>query len=181
MFKYQVDDDTYLSLVEMRHADTLHQVIEANRDHIGRFLTFAINQTLEGTREFVESSLKKFAAGTDVPSTIWYHGQLVGSIGLHLAPEQQSASIGYWIAENAQGKGIMRKCCKAVLDYAFGDLELHRIEIRANIDNVKSRAIPERLGFTQEGILRKAFKLGDGRFADSVLYGLLAEEWWEKS
>lgn len=176
MFRYQVDNDTHLASLELRHADILHDVIDKNRQHIGRFLPFAKHQTLEGTREFVQSSLHRFAAGTDVLSTIWYRNQLVGSIGLHITPGQQSASIGYWIAEEAQGKGIMTKCCQAVIDYAFDDLGLHRIEIRANTDNVKSRAIPERLGFKQEGILRQAFKLENG-FADSVVYGLLAEEW----
>lgn len=176
MFKHHIDDDIHLSLLEMRHAETLHNVIANNRDHIGRFLSFAASQTLEETKEFVTSSVNKFAAGTVIPCLIWDQEVLIGSIGLNLSPNRNSASIGYWIAQDYRGRGIMTKCCAALIDYGFHELKLHRVEIRAIPDNVKSRAIPERLGFTQEGILRQDVTLYDA-FADSVVYGLLADEW----
>lgn len=65
---------------------------------------------------------------------------------------------------------------RAVVDYAFGRLGLHRVEIRCAADNHRSRAIPERLGFTQEGVLRESGYL-NGRFVDMVVYGVLASEW----
>jgi ribosomal-protein-serine acetyltransferase len=55
-------------------------------------------------------------------------------------------SVGYWMSADYQGRGIMTDCCKALLNYGFGALGLNRIEIRARTDNVKSRAIPIRLG-----------------------------------
>lgn len=176
MFKYQVDDDTYLSLLEMRHAEEHYNAIANNREHIATFLSFATDHTLEDTRSFIQSSLNKFAAGTDIPCIIWYQDRLVGSIGLHLSPNRKAASIGYWLAQDCQGNGIMTKCCRAIIDYAFNELQLHRIEIRAITTNTKSRAIPERLGFKQEGILRQDV-MNHGEFVDTVVYGMLAEEW----
>lgn len=70
----------------------------------------------------------------------------------------------------------MTKCCKALIDYGFHELKLQRIEIRAIQENLRSRAIPERLGFSQEGLIRQSIKLYD-KFCDSVVYGLLASEW----
>ncbi|QQE78331.1 GNAT family N-acetyltransferase [Alicyclobacillus sp. SO9] len=176
MFKYQVDEHTSLAITEMRHAEALYNVIAENRHHIGQFLMFAKNQTLEETKSFVETSLTRFATGIGVPTCIWYDNQLIGSIGLHISKANRSASIGYWISKEYEAKGIMTKCCKAMIDYGFRELDLNRIEIRAIKENIRSRAIPERLGFKLEGTLRQDVQLYDA-MADTIVYGLLAQEW----
>jgi len=63
-----------------------------------------------------------------------------------------------------------------VLDQAFGPLGLHRVELRTNPTNTRSRSVAQRLGFTQEGVLREAAAFPDER-RDDVVYGLLAREW----
>ena len=84
------------------------------------------------------------------------HGELVGIIGTHqIHWINRTVSIGYWLGEGYQGKGIMTKACKAVIQYLFEECGLHRIEIRAAVDNQKSRRIAERLSFSLEGILRQ--------------------------
>jgi ribosomal-protein-serine acetyltransferase len=65
---------------------------------------------------------------------------------------------------------------RALFDHAVRALKLNRIEIRAGVDNTRSRAIPARLGFKQEGILRQAERVGD-RFVDHLVYAMLAEDW----
>lgn len=70
----------------------------------------------------------------------------------------------------------MTKACKACIDYAFNELKLHRLEIRCAVENERSRAIPERLGFTNEGTIREAEWLYD-HFVDHVVYGMLEREW----
>ena len=70
----------------------------------------------------------------------------------------------------------MTKACREFVDYAFNTLELNRVEIRCAEDNLKSRAIPERLGFTKEGIIRDGELLNHG-YVDSVVYGILKREW----
>jgi ribosomal-protein-serine acetyltransferase len=69
----------------------------------------------------------------------------------------------------------MTRAVQAVTDYAFDDLDLNRLEIQAGTANAKSRAIPERLGFRQEGVLRDYERVGD-RYLDIVVYSLLARE-----
>ncbi len=70
----------------------------------------------------------------------------------------------------------MTRACKAIIDHTFKDLGLHRVEIRCAAENFKSQAIPERLGFAREGVIRQAEWLYD-HFEDHVVYGLLAPEW----
>ena len=73
-------------------------------------------------------------------------------------------------------KGIMSKSCEALINYGFNQLNLNRIDIKAATENIKSRAIPERLKFKQEGILRETEFLYD-HFIDLVVYGMLKEDW----
>lgn len=73
----------------------------------------------------------------------------------------------------------MTRVAKALTDYAFTELQLNKIEIRAAVGNKKSRSIPERLGFVNEGCIRRAEWLYD-HYVDHVVYGVLADEWNEK-
>lgn len=73
----------------------------------------------------------------------------------------------------------MTNTVKALLQYAFVVLQLNKVEIRAAEGNAKSRAIPERLGFTAEGTIRAAEWLYD-HYVNHVVYGMLASEWQEK-
>jgi ribosomal-protein-serine acetyltransferase len=80
--------------------------------------------------------------------------------------------LEYWLGASYQGKGIMTASCRAVIDYAFGTVDLHRLTIRCAAENRRSRRIPERLGFTFEGITRHGEWLYD-HFVDHAVYGLI--------
>lgn len=87
-------------------------------------------------------------------------------------------TIGYWLAEKFQGKGIITDAVKALIKYGFTEMNLNRIEILCAVDNTKSRAVPERLGLVNEGITRDCEWLYD-HFVDSVTYSILSKEWKE--
>jgi ribosomal-protein-serine acetyltransferase len=78
--------------------------------------------------------------------------------------------------EELQGKGIVTRSCLTMMGFAFDELKLNRVEIHVAVGNDRSSAIPERLGFTREGILRK-MGWHAGEHVDLVVYGMLAEEW----
>jgi Acetyltransferases, including N-acetylases of ribosomal proteins len=104
----------------------------------------------------------------------------VGRIGLHhLNKQNKTGAIGYWLSKDAQGKGIMLKSCKALINYGFQNLDLHRIEIKAAINNLKSQAIPVKLNFLKEGILRQA-EFVNNQFLDLFLYSMISDEWQQK-
>jgi ribosomal-protein-serine acetyltransferase len=83
--------------------------------------------------------------------------------------------IGYWLAAAAQGRGTMTECCRLLVRYAFLTLDLNRVEIAAATGNQRSRAVPERLGFKFEGVLREREELY-GTFVDHAVYSQLRSE-----
>jgi ribosomal-protein-serine acetyltransferase len=90
--------------------------------------------------------------------------------------QNRSTSIGYWLAQGAEGGGTMTQAVSALVDHALREWRLNRVEIRADVENVRSRALAERLGFRQEGTLRQAIRLADG-YHDDALYAMLAQDW----
>ncbi len=134
-------------------------------------------KTVEDSKAFIQSGLKAFANRSGLTTGILYNGELAGVIGFNSLDWKNSIGhIGYWLGAAYQGNGIMTRAVSGLIDYGIYPLALNRIEIRAAVDNWKSRAIPERLGFVQEGQIRQAELLYDYH-ADHAIYGLLAAEW----
>jgi ribosomal-protein-serine acetyltransferase len=103
-------------------------------------------------------------------------GAIVGMVGFHRFDwANRATSIGYWLAADHEGRGLMTEAVRALVEYAFETRGLHRIEIAAAVDNARSRAIPERLGFREEGVRRDAERHGE-RYLDLVLYARLATD-----
>jgi len=173
-----VDEALQLRLHEARYAELYFALIERNRTHLQAWEPWASDEgSLESTRTYIKQTLHQFAEGTSLQTEIWYQDQLVGSIGLHgIDGADRKAEIGYWIDAAMQGKGIVTRACRALISYAFTHYHLHRVEIHCAAENTRSRAIPERLGFTQEGIQRQS-QLLNGQFVDIVVYSLLSSEW----
>jgi ribosomal-protein-serine acetyltransferase len=112
---------------------------------------------------------------------IWVDGVFRGGFGCHpIDWANRSCSIGYWIEEGLAGRGIVSRCCVAMLNHLFGELGVHRVEIRCATGNIKSCAVPKRLGFQQEGIARHA-QWCTGRWLDMVIWSMLADEWKQRA
>lgn len=87
----------------------------------------------------------------------------------------QTASLGYWCGERFAGQGYITAAVRAVLRYAFDDLDLHRVEAACQPDNVASRRVLEKAGFTQEGSARAYLKIA-GQWRDHLLFGVVRAE-----
>jgi len=178
MFRFQLDDDVALRILEERYAEELFALIERNREHLRKWIPWVPEHTSpQHTVDRIRHDLRMFAENGGFLAGIWSEGKLVGVVGLHeIDHTNRYTDIHYWLDEAHQGKGLVTRSCRAVLDHAFNDLGLNRIEIRCDPDNLRSRAIPEKLGFTQEGVLRERVWKND-RFADLMVYGMLSTEW----
>ena len=178
MFSRRIDDHLELRLLEERHADELFALTDKHRAYLREWLPWLdATKKVRDTVEFIKGTLKQFAEDNGFSAGIWLDGALVGVIGLHgINRPNRWATIGYWLAEDAQGKGVMTRACRAVVDHLIGDIGLNRIGIACATENRKSRAIPERLGFKQEGIQRQVEWLY-GKPLDHAVYSVLASEW----
>ncbi len=177
MFCRMIDDQIVMRPIEERYADVLYAVVDANRSYLLPWMRWAEKATLESVKEYYRSSLQRTAANDGFEALIFVQDQPVGAIGFQgVNWQDRVTSIGYWLAEEFQGRGIMTRCCRALVDHAFVEWKLNRVEIRCAVENVRSGRIPRRLGFVEEGVLRQASRVGE-RYFDLVLYSMLAEEW----
>ena len=98
-------------------------------------------------------------------------------IGFHRVDwVNRSTSLGYWIAEASQGRGTVTEAVRALTTHAFEVWSLNRVEIRAAVGNDRSAAIPLRLGFVHEGVLRQSERHGE-TYKDLAVYAMLAADW----
>lgn len=173
--RFDLGEGAELRSLEPEDAEAVFAVIEANREHLRRWFPW-VDPTVSAadTREFIEGSR---ASSTDVEVVgIWVNGEYAGNMGMRVDPLSNQGEIGYWLAEPFEGRGLVTKGCRALIEHGLHQLGLHRIEIKAAPHNVRSRAVAERLGFTQEAQLREAGRAAGG-YHDLVVYGLLEHEW----
>lgn len=173
-----VNEDCRLVQLALEDAEEIFAAVSANREHLGRWLPWVEStRAADDTRRFLEQVAAHRGQGRTAAYSLRVRGALAGLIGLHDIDEANAAAqIGYWLAERFEGQGWMTRAVEAVLAMAFSGLGLDRIEIRCAAGNLRSQAIPKRLGFTYEGTLRAAQRLRSGR-VDIRVYGLLRQEW----
>jgi ribosomal-protein-serine acetyltransferase len=174
----KVNDSIALELIDFHHAEVLYQLVQDNRHYLRAWLPWVdYMRSVDDFRKYITSSKQRYASRQEIGYVIMLAHAMVGRIGLYNVDlHNKNASIGYWVAEPWQGKGVITQCCQAVIEHCFTNLQLRRIEIRAGVENHKSQAIPLRLGFTQEGLVRQGEFLND-HFIDLYVYSLLKEEW----
>jgi ribosomal-protein-serine acetyltransferase len=177
-FFFHIDTETELRLFTEEDAEELFALIDCNRAHLRQWLPWVDYEvSTEDSREFIEQSLDQYERNKGFQLGIYYRGRLAGVIGMHSVNwPNKKVEIGYWQGEQFQGRGLMTSACRTLIDYAFDRLQLNRVEILCATGNVRSCAIPQRLGFTREGVLRDGEWLYD-HYVDLTIYGMLGREW----
>lgn len=109
-------------------------------------------------------------------------GRLIGTTALEpdrLRPDANSWELGYWLARDQWGKGLMTEVAKAMITYGFEDRKLDQIGICTSPVNKRSQNIIKKCGFTYEGTIRRTYKIYDGTLRDSLVFSMLKEEYEE--
>ena len=175
MFSLQVDEEIELGYYTEENAAEVFKVVTENYEHLHQWSPWLNeNYSFENQINFAKLCLKQYENKEPLPLCIFLNGKYVGGTGFHnIDWNYKTTEIGYWLAKSVNGKGIITKSVKRLLDYAFDELMLNRVIIRCVPTNLKSRKIPESLGFTNEGIEREG-GFHHGKFVDFVVYSMLA-------
>ena len=119
-----------------------------------------------------------------IPNGIWKitlkDGVAIGSIGFEpdsRRPEIKARELGYSLAEDYWGQGLMTEAGRAVIDYGFSEMDLQVISIETAPDNERSQRVIEKLGFKYEGCLRDSYLTIDNKVRDTFVYSILRSEW----
>ena len=178
MTALRVDDELEIVPWEPAHADAAFAAVDRNRAHLRRWLPWLDHlKTVDDERAFIARATAQAGANNGFHAAIWRGGDIVGTIGFHYVDwPNRKTEIGYWVDERERGKGIITRSCRAAVDFAFREWKLNRVVIFCATGNAASRAVPERLGFTLEGVYRQAEWLYD-HFVDLAAYAMLADEW----
>ena len=127
--------------------------------------------------EWIERTLARWETGDNAvfAATLPADGRLVGAIGLEIEPPHKRAELGYWVARPFWNGGYATEGSRAVVQYGFRVLGLHRVQAHHYCRNAASGRVMQKLGMTFEGRLRKHV-LKWGEFEDIDIYGILSDE-----
>lgn len=164
---------------EQAHAAALREAIADSIEALRLWMPWA--QSVPTLAEAEASCLKAAAAfeeGTDHRLHLFLKEPLtlIGSSGMHeIDWSVPKVELGYWIRTPYQGNGYVTEAVGEITRYALEDLGMNRVEIRMGSTNMKSRAVPERLGFTFEGTLRNDDRHMDGTLRHTCIYARIGE------
>ncbi len=173
----EIGGDLILRRAHPSDAPELFDVVDSNRSFLKVWLPWLdANTTVDDSRSFIELINGQEDRGESLIRLITDAGAIVGTVGYRsLDPANRSGELGYWLAESAQGRGVVTRACAELIDFGFERLDLHRVVLAAGAENLRSRRVAERLGFREEGTMRDAEWLYD-HFHDVVYYSLLSSD-----
>jgi ribosomal-protein-serine acetyltransferase len=159
-----------------RDAEAVFAAVDAERTRLGEWMPWVwASPTLDDSRRFVEDAERRLAAGTAVHWGLFQGDRVVGGVGAGIDSLNRVSEVGYWVAADYEGRGLVTSAMRALVADLF-ERGLNRLVIHAAVGNERSIALAERLGFTYEGTEREALRMGE-QVHDSVVYGLLRREW----
>ena len=172
--------DTSRLTIRLVTQEDLPQLLEFNSDGaVTQYLPYESWKGMDDAQEWLGRATTRLAAGEALQfvAVLRETGRLVGSCLLfHFDESSRRAEIGYLLGRKHWGAGYMFEAMKALVDFAFAEMNLRRLEAEIDPRNTSSAKLLERLGFAQEGLLRERWDL-KGEVTDSGLYGLLRADW----
>lgn len=173
----RVNNHIHLELLRTELAPALYALVDANRAYLREWLPWLDRtRSVTDVENFIHVVMRQYDSGLGPQYALFYRGVLCGVNGFHrIDTANRRAALGYWLDQGCTGRGIMTLTTRELLGIGFGEYRLNKIEIHCAVDNTRSRAIPERLGFTREAVLREQEWLYT-RYVDHVIYSLLATE-----
>ncbi|MDR3316592.1 MAG: GNAT family N-acetyltransferase [Puniceicoccales bacterium] len=178
MSQHQVLESTRLQLRPLETSDE-DSIVEFMSER--KVTEFLLHFGYPICREQVRSWLNNVLSATPEQCGYWAlvdkeSGRLIGVICLTLDSYNRKGEIGYWMAKNYWGRGLMTEATWRVAQYCFDTLKLHRLELTHMVANKASQRVSEKVGFQLEGCWREGH-WKDGQFKDVKIYGMLAVDY----
>ena len=169
--EFRIDASTRLRELGSEDAGSLYALVDSNREYLRQWLPWVdLQQGPHDSGQFIEGARNDNQAGVALTLGIEHQGELVGALGFHeFDNANRQTSMGFWISSSHQGKGIVSSSCARLIEYAFTDLGLNRVEMRMAEDNIRSRRVAERNGLVCEGTTRQSERLYD-HFVNQAIY-----------
>ena len=171
-----IAENTVLRPLSLDDAPYMFQTLDKERNYLRKWLPF-VDQIVseQKIRDYIELSLGMEGAPQ---FTVYVQERFVGLVGFkENYADNRKIEIGYWLSQAAQGQGIITSAVDALLGFAFNTMAFNRVQIKVAVNNHKSRKIPEKLGFSLEGVEREGELLVDHVFTDLAIYSLLRSEY----
>jgi [ribosomal protein S5]-alanine N-acetyltransferase len=169
---------TVTRLLTLEDVPALAELYRSNRDFLAPFEPVRSEEffTVEGQRAFVERALARYEQEAMCPLVILNEaGNVAGRININdiVRGAFQSGSLGYWVGAGDNGRGLATSAVRETVAWAFGELDLHRLQAGTLLDNAGSQRVLERNGFTPIGFAPACLKIA-GRWQDHMLFQLVA-------
>jgi ribosomal-protein-serine acetyltransferase len=162
-------------------AQDLFEAVGESREQIRPWMPWwNTHQTIEESRDWIIRRAAAWLLREGMDTGLWESetGRFAGGIGLIVHDwDAGSFEIGYWLRASATGKGLMTEATKLLANYAFEHLQANRVQIRCDEQNERSAAIPRRLGFVQEGVLRNDGLTPAGELRNTLVFAMTPEDW----
>jgi len=174
MLTLRVNDRIVLKQIEISDAKDIYETINNQRDYLRKWLPFIDNtKSIADSENFINSIYCEPAERQELVFVIHYNYKFAGLIGFKGTDKaNRKTEIGYWLSESYQKNGIVTESLKFLINYAFEELDINRIQIRCATGNLPSKNIPKRLNFEFEGIEHDGEILSDGEFTDLEIYSI---------
>lgn len=177
-WEIKVDDEIRLIQLGGENAGALFSLVNRNREYLLQW--FHEHYVYRDQETVWEDISPDGVMRTHSPSTfqlgIWYRGEIVGVISFYPGAQGATYFIGYWIGEIYQGKGIVTRSVKALIDDLFALAWVMKIEIHCAVLNTKSQAIPRKLGFYEGATIHDAERL-QGKIVDHIVFTMPRMKW----
>jgi len=169
-----------LTLRPFTDADAEPLLVHTKNPNVTRFTLWDAHESIDDTLLFVHDyALVRYREGMPDPYAITINPdpRPVGACGCFWAAmPHRTMELGYWIAEPFWGKGYIVEACRAILTFVFAEYTPERVQARVIEGNNASARVLTKLGFREEGTLRRSLLRRD-KFEDVRIFSLLRAEW----
>ena len=159
-----------LILPETKYAEEMYNVIDNERERLGEYLPWVHNlKSAEEEKKVIKDTLQQMLDKKMFVLMVLVDGEVAGMVDLHEIKINVRAEVGYWLSGEYEGLGIITRSVEYLTEYAFTELNLHKLTILVQTENAKSSAVPKRLNFFKEGVLVE-HEMSNGKFVSLDLY-----------